>query len=144
MSLAGMFGMEQRRQDGEVSVPFWQKAVWFGLVYFACAELSNFLSVKSTSFVTFWLPAGLYVGALLLNEYRAWPGLVLAAIVANFTFDLLHGTKFLLIFFFAGAGTVEAMTAAWLVRRFIAGSLTLNTLREFVGLLGFAAGSAPC
>ncbi len=135
-----MFGMEQRRQDGEVSVPFWQKAVWFGLVYFACAELSNFLSVKSTSFVTFWLPAGLYVGALLLNEYRAWPGLVLAAIVANFTFDLLHGTKFLLIFFFAGAGTVEAMTAAWLVRRFIAGSLTLNTLREFVGLLGFAAG----
>ena len=135
-----MFGMAQRRQDGEVSIPFWQKVVWFGLVYFACAELSNFLSVKSTSFVTFWLPAGLYVGALLLNEYRAWPGLVLAAILANFTFDLLHGTKFLLIFFFAGAGTVEAMTAAWLVRRFIAGSPTLNTLREFGGLLGIAAG----
>ncbi|MGA2788942.1 MAG: PAS domain S-box protein, partial [Verrucomicrobiota bacterium] len=140
MSFAGMFGMAQRRQDGEVSIPFWQKAVWFGLAFFACAELSNYLSVQSTPFVTFWLPAGLYVGTLLLNEYRAWPALVLAALLANFAFDLLHGTKFLLIVFFFCAGTVEAATAAWLVRRFIVRRPTLATLREFAGLLGFAAG----
>jgi len=120
--------------------PCGQRAVWFGVAFFVCAELSNFLSVKSSPFETFWLPAGLYIGVLLLNEYRAWPGLVLAAFVANFTFDLAHGTKFLLIFFFFGAGTLEAMTAAWLVRRFIVRRPRLATLREFVGLLGFGAG----
>ena len=140
MSFAGNFAMAQRRQDGGAPIPFWQKAVWFGLAFFACAELSNYLLVKSGPYETFWLPVGLYVGALLLNEYRAWPGLVLAALLANFAFDLLHGTKFLLICFFFCSGTVEAMTAAWLVRRFVASRPALATLREFVGLLGLAAG----
>ncbi len=140
MSFAGRFGLAQRRQDGEVSIPFWQRAVWFGVAFFACAELSNFLSVKSGPYETFWLPVGLYVGVLLLNEYHAWPWLILAALSGNFAFDLLHGTKFLLIIFFFLGGTFEAMAAAWLVRRFIAVRPTLATLREFAGLLGFAAG----
>ncbi|MFZ0828331.1 MAG: MASE1 domain-containing protein [Verrucomicrobiia bacterium] len=140
MPIAGNFGMAQRRQDGEASIPFWHQAVWFGLAFFACAELSSCLLVKSGPYETFWLPAGLYVGALLLYEYRAWPWLMLAALLANFAFDLLHGTKFLLILFFFSSGTLEAMTAAWLVRRFISPRPTLATLREFAGLLGFAAG----
>jgi PAS domain S-box-containing protein len=140
MSFAGMFGMAQRRPDGTASIPFWQQAVWFGLAFFACAELSDFLRVRPGPYETFWLPVGLYVGALLLNEYRSWPGLVLAALLANFAFDLLHGTEFLLILFFFCSGTVEAMTAAWLVRRLVAGRPALATLREFVALLGLAAG----
>src|SRR5262249_3848105 len=99
----------------------------------------NFLSARDGVYVSFWLPAGLYVAVLLLNESRAWPWLVLAAFPANLLFDLLHGTKLVTALLFYCTNTVQAVAGAWLMRRFVAEWPTLGRLREFVGLLGFAA-----
>src|SRR5947207_4770941 len=123
--------------------PIWQRAVVFGVAYFICAEAGNFLSLRDILYLSFWLPGGLYAAALLLNERRAWPWLVLAAFPANLVFDLLHGTKFVPILLFYCANTVQAVTGAWLVSRFVAGRPTLATLKEFIGLLGFGAVLSP-
>ncbi len=71
----------------------WQKAAWFGTAYFFCAEVSSYLSARGGTFVSFWLPAGLSVAVLLLNRTRDWPWFLLAALPANFSFDLLHDPK---------------------------------------------------
>jgi PAS domain S-box-containing protein len=119
----------------------WQKAAWFGTAYFFCAEVSSYLSARGGTFVSFWLPAGLSVAVLLLNRTRDWPWFLLAALPANFSFDLLHDPKPnpAVIFFFYCANVIQTVAGAWLVRRFVAERPTLATLKEFVGLLGFAA-----
>src|SRR5438045_9315316 len=119
--------------------PIWQRAVLFAAAYFICAEAGALLSVRGSTYVSFWLPAGLYVSLLLLDQRRAWPWLVLAGFPANLIFDLIHGTKIAAVPLFYCANTVQAVAGAWLVRRFVAERPTLATLREFLGLLGFAA-----
>ncbi len=131
------FGL--RRVFGPTPLPLWQKAVWFFAAYFVCAELSNRLSLQSNPFETFWLPAGLYLAVLLLNERRNWPWLVLAAFPANLLFDLLHRTRPVLILVFFGINSLQAVLGAWLVQRFVTRRSPLATLSEFIGLLGFSA-----
>jgi integral membrane sensor domain MASE1 len=121
------------------TLSLWQKNVLFGVAYFLCAEAGIFLSARGGVFVSFWLPAGLYLAVLLLNETRRWLWLAATAFVANFLFDCFHGTKPTVVFFFYCANTVQAMTGAWLIRRFAARFPTLATLREFFALLLFAA-----
>jgi PAS domain S-box-containing protein len=118
----------------------WQKAAWFGAAYFFCAEAGIYLSARDGALITFWLPAGLSVAVLLLNRTRDWPWFLLAALPANFSFDLLHDPKPnpAVIFFFYCANVIQAVTGAWLVRRFVAERPTLMTLKEFLGLVGFA------
>lgn len=91
------------------------------------------------TYVSFWLPAGLYVATLLLSRRRDWPWLILAALPANLAFDLRQGTPVAVIFCFYAANTTQAVLGAWLVKRFITERPTLATLREFIGLMGFSA-----
>src|SRR5260221_7452739 len=117
----------------------WQKAALFCAAYYLCAEAGSFLSAQDGTFVSFWLPAGLFLAVLLLNRTRDWPWLALAVLPANLAFDHLHGTKFIVILAFYCANIVQTVTGAWLMRRFVAESPTLTTLKEFFGLVGFAA-----
>lgn len=122
---------------------YWQKAVWFSVAYFLCAEASNYLSPRGIPVRIFWLPAGLYVAVLLLNETRAWPWLILAALPANLVFDLLQGTPLTVMLSFFGANTVQAVTGAWLMRRFVTEKPDLRTAKEFYGLTIFLAIGSP-
>ncbi len=126
-----------------VAFPFWQRAALFGLAFFACAHLGRFLSVQDTSYVSFWLPAGVYMGVLLLHETHQWPGLMLAALGAGLAFDLSLGTPPVTALFFYVANTLEALLGAWLMRRFVARRPTIATLREFLWLAVYAALLAP-
>jgi PAS domain S-box-containing protein len=111
----------------------------FSLGYFLCAQASFYLYAPGGPFISMWLPAGLYVAVLLLNETRDWPWLVLAVLPANLVFDYWHGTRFTSVLVFYGTNTAEALLGAWLIRRFVAKRPTLATLGEFIGLLGFSA-----
>src|SRR5262245_42623439 len=116
---------------GTRSLSGWQRAILLGAAYFACAEAGTFLSVRGSTYISFWLPAGLYVAALLLSERRHWPHLMLGAFAGNVLFDLWHGTAFVAASVFACANLVQSAGGAWLTRRFVAERPTLSTLREF-------------
>ena len=131
------------KSSGRSPLALWKKAALFGAAYFFCAEATNFLSAHNSPFVTFWLPAGLFLAVLLSNPTRDWPWLALAVLPANLAYDLLYGTKFEIILFFYCANTVQTVTGAWLVRKFVAEHPTLATPKEFFGLVGFAAVSSP-
>ena len=83
------------------------------------------------------------MAVLLLNETRSWPWLVLAAWPANFVFDLLQGTPLTVIFSFFGANTIQAVTGAWLMRRFVAERPSLRTANEFYGITILVAMGSP-
>ncbi len=117
----------------------WLSALLFSATFYACAEVGRMLSVPAFPYVSFWLPAGLSVGVLLLHDPRAWPWFMLAAAPANFLFDYRSGTPFGTTLGFYGANMLEAVTGAWLVRRWVAPKPSLATLKELLGLLGFAA-----
>jgi len=112
----------------------WFLATLFSVAFYACAEFGRLLSVPEHSYVSFWLPAGLFVAVLLLNPTRLWPWFMVAALPANLLFDLPHGTSLAATLGFYIANTVEAVLGAWLVRRFVAEKPELATLKEFFGL----------
>ncbi len=122
----------------KAAFPLWQKMLLFAIAFFVCAEVGHSLNGPSLPFTSFWLPAGLYVAVLLLNETRAWPLLALAAFPANLIFDLSLGTPFPRILFFYAISTLQSFTAAWLVRRFVAERPAVRSLRELSGLIGFS------
>ena len=121
------------------ALPAWQRALLFAVAYFLVAECGRYLSVRDSPYVSFWLPAGLYVAVLLLNESRSWPWLALGAFAGNLAFDLLHGTSFIVALLFCVTNLVQSVTSAWLVRRYVAERPRLTTLSEFFGFMGIAA-----
>src|SRR5260221_11293222 len=116
----------------------WQKAALFCAAYYLCAEAGSFLSAQDGTFVSFWLPAGLFLAVLLLNRTRDWPWLALAVLPANLAFDHFHGTKLIVILAFYCANIVQTVTGAWLMRRVVGGSPSLAHLQEFFGGVGFS------
>lgn len=117
----------------------WKWAALFGVAYFLCAEAGRFLSVRDSTYISFWLPAGLYLAVLLMCASRAWPWLAAAAFAANLAFDLSHGTALAAALLFCVANAVQGLGGAWLVRRFAAERPRLATLRDFLGLMGYGA-----
>ena len=120
-------------------IPLWQRAALFSVAYFFCAEAGSYLSEREGTFLTFWLPAGLFLAVLLLNRTGDWPWLVLAVFPANLLFDHFYGTKFPMFLAFYCVNGIQAVTGAWLVRRFVAERPALATLKEYFGLVGIAA-----
>ncbi|HEY1661545.1 MAG TPA: PAS domain S-box protein [Verrucomicrobiae bacterium] len=121
----------------------WQKAMLFGVGFYICAVASIYLSPRGGVFMTFWLPAGFYLAVLLLSEYRDWPWLAAGALLGNIIFDYELGTKpaVICLYFVANAG--QAMTGAWMIRRFISKRPTLRTLNEFTWLVLLVGILAP-
>jgi PAS domain S-box-containing protein len=114
-------------------------AVFF-LAFLACSWLSTLLSPPGTVYVPFWLPAGLYVAVLLLNEVRTWPWFAGGALAANLAFDLTHGTGLGTTCLFYLANTLQAVVGAALVvwtRR------TLESLPGFFAAVGLAGVLGP-
>src|SRR6478736_4534579 len=120
------------------SSPLWLRVILFGLGYFVCAVLGEFLSPRGHTYVSFWLPAGLFVAVLLVHERREWIWLVLGALSANVIFDVLKGVPWYLA---AGLGLTNAAQAtlgAWLVQRFVTLRPRLKTVKEFFGFVALA------
>jgi PAS domain S-box-containing protein len=116
----------------------------FALLYFLCATLGNLLSSTGTSYVSFWPPGGLYLGALLLSERRRWWVWMLGAAIGNLAFDGWHGTALPVSIGFYVANSLNATIGAWVVQRFVAARPTMASLGEFFGvlLLGGVGGAA--
>jgi PAS domain S-box-containing protein len=87
----------------------------------------------------------LYLAALLLVPTREWGWRVLAALLANTLFDVRWGTPPVLIAGFFCGNTIQALTGAWLIRRFVSEKLPMISLKEFWALLiyGTLIGPAP-
>lgn len=110
-------------------------ACLFAVAYFSGAELAYALSLGPTVGGTFWPPAGIALAAFLVAPRRLWPHLLLAAAVANFVSDQLHGQILAASLAFMVANLSEPLVGAWLLRKILPAPVTFTRLPE---ILAFA------
>jgi PAS domain S-box-containing protein len=107
-------------------------------IYLVGANLGSWLSPRET-YVSFWLPAGIYITALVVRSRRDWPWLALGAFLANAVFDLTRGTPLLMLCGFHVANILQAFGGAWILERWVSPRPPLNNVRAFFLLVAAAA-----
>ena len=104
-------------------------------VYIGAAKLGFTMAFTATQVTLVWPPTGIALAALLLYGRAAWPGVLIGAFVANAT---AHETLVVATCIAVG-NTIEAITAAYLLRFFTGLSSSLDRLRHALGLVVFGA-----
>jgi signal transduction histidine kinase len=82
-----------------------------------------------------WPPTGIALAAVLLAGRRIWPGIFIGALVAN----ILTGAPSLAAAGIATGNTLEAVVGAYALSRVPGFRLSLDRLRDVLGLIVFAA-----
>jgi PAS domain S-box-containing protein len=97
-------------------LPFFVWCLLLPALYIAGALIGRLCSSETFNFVTFWLPSGVYLSALLLTTPRRWPFVIIAAIAGNIGFDFINGKLATMSLGFVFGNTVEALLGAVLLR----------------------------
>ena len=104
-------------------------------VYYAAAKLALAFAIPPGNATPVWPPSGIALAAILLFGYPVWPGIWLGATLVNATTAVSLATAASI-----GVGnTLEALLAAWLLRRLIGREnafLRAKDVFTFGGLVG--------
>lgn len=115
--------MSETRPNSQVS---WTNRViqvlLVAAIYYGAARLGLVLAFEETNASPVWPPSGIALAAVLLLGYRAWPGILLGAFLANvvvfFGNRTAEPSTILLVSSLIGIGnTLEALAGAFLLRR---------------------------
>jgi two-component sensor histidine kinase len=105
-------------------------------LYVAAGKLGLSLAFVHTNASAVWPPAGLALAALLVFGMRLWPGVLLGAFITNITTGSTGAGAALAI---AVGNSLEAVTAASLIRRWAGGVSAFDTARGVLAFTGIAA-----
>lgn len=105
-------------------------------LYFLGAKLGLSLAFINASVSPVWPPTGIAIALVLWLGYRTVPGVVLGALLANY---LLTDVSFATAAGISLGNTLEAVTAVYLVRRFVG---SRNPFQRAVDVLKFAVFAA--
>jgi PAS domain S-box-containing protein len=100
--------------------------------YFAAARLGLLATLGPAQVSPMWLPTGVGVAAILLGGYRFWPVIALTAVTEQLTRQPLGLALGL-------DKALEALVAAYLLRRLAGFSNSLHRVRDVVALVGIGA-----
>jgi len=100
-------------------------------VYVISAKFGFTMAFSAEQVTLVWPPSGLSLAALVLLGVDLWPGVFLGAFVANVT---THETVPVALAI-AGGNTLEALAAAFVVRRFVGEGQSTNWLRYALALV---------
>jgi signal transduction histidine kinase len=106
------------------------------LVYFVAARAGLMMDAVAGFATLVWPPTGLALAALLLFGIRLWPGILIGAFVAN----LLTGAPVPVAVGIGLGNTLEAVLAAYALRRIPGFHVSLERLGDVIGLIVLAAG----
>jgi len=108
--------------------------------YIAAGKLGLALAFVNASATAVWPPTGIAVAAILLGGVRVWPGIFLGAFFVNHATAGSVATSLAI----ASGNTLEALTAAWLVRRFAGGRAALDRATGIFLFVLFAGVISTC
>jgi PAS domain S-box-containing protein len=114
---------------------YWGTILSLAATYWVAAKFGLTLASEAEQVSVVWPPTGIAVAALLLLSRRAWPGVMLGAFIANATAHEPLWTAFGI----AIGNTLEALTAVWVLRRFIHFDNRLARIRDVLALIVAAA-----
>jgi PAS domain S-box-containing protein len=99
------------------------KVTGIGVIYFVLAKGGLQLASVNPSATPIWAPTGVALAAVLLGGYRVWPGIVVAAFLAN---AITAGSIYTSGAIAVGNG-LEAVIGGWLINRWAEGRDTFAT-----------------
>ena len=108
--------------------------------YFGSARLGLLLALENTNASPVWPPSGIAFAAMLLFGYRIWPAITIGAFLANavvFSQNEVAGLGTILAasFLVAVGNTLEALSGAFLIRRFVRTASPFDGLRDVLKFL---------
>lgn len=103
--------------------------------YVGAASLGFRFAYSAEQVTTVWAPTGLSIAALLLLGPRFWPAVWLGALVVNLSTNAPSWTAFVV----ASGNTLEAVVAAWALRRHERFDPALTRVADAVAFLALAA-----
>lgn len=106
--------------------------------YFATARLGLALGTVSGFAALAWAPTGIALAALLIGGYRLWPAILVAACAVN----MVAGAPPAVALGIGIGNTLEALTAALLLKRYVHFEFAMERIRDVAGLVGVAGGLA--
>jgi signal transduction histidine kinase len=114
---------------------YFAKLALLFLVYFVTAKIGLSLGAVSGFATLVWPPTGIALAAMLLLGYRYWPSIALGAFLVNF----LTGASLPVAFGISAGNTLEALIGAYLLIRFTKIHISLERVRDVMGLIFFGA-----
>jgi PAS domain S-box-containing protein len=106
------------------------------VLYFAGAKVGLSLAFINASVSPVWPPTGIAIALVLWFGYRALPGVLIGAFVANYT---LTEVSLLTALGISVGNTLEAVTAVYLLRRFVRFRNPFNRAIDVLKFVVFAA-----
>jgi diguanylate cyclase (GGDEF)-like protein/PAS domain S-box-containing protein len=106
-----------------------------GGVYLAAAKIGLTTAFTAQQVTLVWPPTGIALGVLMLVGPDLWPGVLLGAFLAN----LASHQPVAVALAIAAGNTLEAMTAAWLMRQFVATPISQSWERGMLAVVVFGA-----
>jgi two-component system, NarL family, sensor histidine kinase FusK len=122
------------RPSLSASLGYLAKVAAIAATYCGGAKLGLTLASEHTSISAVWPGSGIGLAALLLWGNRAWPGVLLGAVLAN----AWTGVPVLVVAGIATGNTLEALAGACLLRR-VGFRPSLARVRDVLALFGLAA-----
>ncbi len=104
-------------------------------VYVVCAKLGLTLAIVAQQVTVVWPPTGIALAAVVLFGYRIWPAIAVGAFIANIT----TSTPAITSLGIATGNTLEAIAAAYLLKRFVRFQPSLARFRDIFGLISAGA-----
>jgi signal transduction histidine kinase len=104
-------------------------------VYVVAARAGLMMDAVGGFATLVWPPSGLALAALLIFGLRLWPGILIGAFAAN----LLTGAPLLVALGISVGNTLEAALAVYALRRIPGFDVSLERVRDVVGLIVLAA-----
>ena len=104
-------------------------------VYYLAGKFGLSLALINASATAVWPPTGIALAALLLYGYRLWPGIFVGAFLVNISTQGSLATSLGI----ATGNTLEALLAAYLVRRFAGGVSAFKRAQDTFKYAGLAA-----
>src|SRR5512141_2603465 len=111
-------------------------ALGVAAIYFLAAKLGLSLAYLNASVSPVWPPTGVAIAAVLWLGYRATPGVVIGALLANY---LLTDVPLAAAVGISSGNTLEALTAVYLVRRYVESRNPFNRAFDVLKFVVFAA-----
>lgn len=114
----------------------WQimRMLLLAAVYYGASKFGFSLAYVAEQVTVVWPPTGIALAAVLLLGPRVWPGIFLGAFLTNAT---AH-EPVLVALGIATGNTLEALTGAWLLRRYAEPGPYLVHVRGVLGLILFS------
>jgi PAS domain S-box-containing protein len=105
------------------------------LIYFLVAHFSLLLIFKPEGIAAIWPSSGIFLSSLLLTRRELRPWLVGVLFATDFVCEMLAGTPVGVSLIYALTLSADAVLSAWLLLRFVGGTINFKRIRELFGWL---------